>query len=78
MPADSEQFRKAMAGKLNSMLRSNALLGQIANAVPDAADCGPAGGARWPTLIAAWNGLLLRQRLVARPAPSRLRCPCRI
>jgi HD-GYP domain-containing protein (c-di-GMP phosphodiesterase class II) len=58
---DSEQFRKAMAGKLDSMVRSNALLGQIAKAVPDAADCGPAApGKRLTDPIAAWNDLLVR------------------
>jgi HD-GYP domain-containing protein (c-di-GMP phosphodiesterase class II) len=56
---DSEQFRKAFAGKLDAMLRSNALLGQIANAVPDAVAGDAAAPARGDP-VAAWNGLMLR------------------
>ena len=71
---DSEQFRKAMAGKLDSMLRSNALLGQIAKAVPDAADCGPAASPRsLADPIAAWNDLLVRASALlhaSRPSAS--------
>src|SRR5438552_807463 len=36
---DSDQFKKALAGKLDSLVRQNALLGQIARAQPDASDC---------------------------------------
>ena len=35
---DSGLFKKALAGKLDSMLRQNALLGQIAQAQPEVAD----------------------------------------
>ena len=41
---DSGQFKKAMAGKLDSMLRQNALLGQIAQAQPDASEMPPPPG----------------------------------
>jgi len=66
---DSEQFRKAFAGKLDSMLRSNALLGQIAQALPDAiaVDVPPPtqGGP-----VAAWNGLMLRASALLHDPPQ--------
>ncbi|WP_280153648.1 phosphohydrolase [Piscinibacter sp. XHJ-5] len=68
--ADSEQFRKALAGKLDSMVRSNALLGQIARAVPDAADCGPAAPRRHADPIAAWNAVLMRASALLHDAPQ--------
>ncbi|HEX6704331.1 MAG TPA: phosphohydrolase [Albitalea sp.] len=67
---DSEQFRKALAGKLDSMVRGNALLGQIAQAVPDASECGPSTARR--TLadpVAAWNDLLLRASALLHDPP---------
>src|SRR5207237_10639668 len=68
---DSEQFRKALARKLDSMLRGNALLGQIAKAVPDAADCGPASSpAALGDPIAAWNGLMLRASTLLHDPPQ--------
>jgi HD-GYP domain-containing protein (c-di-GMP phosphodiesterase class II) len=60
---DSEHFKKALAGKLDSMVRQNATLGQIARAQPDAiAPAAPAVGhaRRIADPIGAWNGLLLR------------------
>ena len=60
---DSGQFKKALAGKVDSMLRQNMLLGQIAQAQPDASDCGPTTAPptkRVSDPIGAWNGLLLR------------------
>ena len=41
---DSGLFKKAMAGKLDSMLRQNALLGQIAQAQPEVTDVPAAPG----------------------------------
>jgi len=68
---DSEQFRKALAGKLDSMVRSNALLGQIAKAVPDASACGPSGAkAALGDPIAAWNGLMLRASSLLHEPPQ--------
>lgn len=68
---DSAQFRKALAGKLDSMLRSNALIGQIARAVPDAEDCGAqAARRRVGDPVAAWNGLLLRASALLHDPPQ--------
>lgn len=68
---DSEHFKKALAGKLDAMVRSNALLGQIASAVPDAADCAPAAGMRAGSdPVAAWNGLLLRASALLHDPPQ--------
>lgn len=68
---DSEQFQKALAGKLDSLVRSNALLGQIARAVPDAAECGPAA-AKKPIgdPVAAWHGVMLRASALLHDPPQ--------
>ena len=68
---DSRQFKKALAGKLDSMVRDNALLGQIARAVPDAAECGPA--AAKPAVAdsaAAWHGVMLRASALLHDPPQ--------
>ncbi len=70
---DSEQFKKALAGKLDSMLRQNALLGEIASAQPDAVKAAVAtsgSGQRVADPIAAWNGLLLRASSLLRDPPQ--------
>lgn len=73
---DSEQLRKALAGKLDSMVRSNALLGQIAQAVPDAAAPigAPAAAARKPAAavdpIVGWNGVMLRASALLHDPPQ--------
>jgi HD-GYP domain-containing protein (c-di-GMP phosphodiesterase class II) len=69
---DSEQFRKALAGKLDAMVRGNALLGQIASAVPDApASATPAPPRPASDPVAAWHGLMLRaSALLHDPPPS--------
>lgn len=68
---DSEQFRKALAGKLDAMVRGNALLGQIANAVPDAAACaGAAAGPAAGDPVAAWHGLQLRASALLHDPPQ--------
>jgi HD-GYP domain-containing protein (c-di-GMP phosphodiesterase class II) len=70
---DSGQFKKAMAGKLDSMLRQNALLGQIAQAQPDVSEM-PAPPASVPRKsadpIAAWNNLMLRASTLLRDPPQ--------
>src|SRR5205814_7514486 len=49
----------------------NALLGQIAKAVPDASDCGPALTTKaLGDPIAAWNGLLLRASALLHDPPQ--------
>jgi HD-GYP domain-containing protein (c-di-GMP phosphodiesterase class II) len=69
--SDSMQLRKALAGKLDAMVRSNALLGQIARAVPDAADCAPATTRQASDEpMAAWNGLMLRTSAVLHDPPQ--------
>jgi HD-GYP domain-containing protein (c-di-GMP phosphodiesterase class II) len=69
--SDSMQLRKALAGKLDAMVRSNALLGQIARAVPDAADCAPATTrAATDEPMAAWNGVMLRTSAVLHDPPQ--------
>jgi HD-GYP domain-containing protein (c-di-GMP phosphodiesterase class II) len=70
---DSGQFKKAMAGKLDSMLRQNALLGQIAQAQPDASEMPPPPGAapkKQSDPIAAWNNLMLRASALLRDPPQ--------
>ncbi len=70
---DSGQFKKAMAGKLDSMLRQNALLGQIAQAQPDASEMPlPPGMApkKLSDPIAAWNNLMLRASALLRDPPQ--------
>jgi HD-GYP domain-containing protein (c-di-GMP phosphodiesterase class II) len=69
---DSEQFRKALAGKLDSMLRSNALLGQMAKAVPDAIDCATPAVARKRVSnpVAAWNGVMLHASALLHEPPQ--------
>lgn len=66
---DSEQFRKALAGKLDAMVRGNALLGQIASALPDAlaGAAVPAKPASDP--ITAWQGMMLRASALLHDAP---------
>ncbi|MFM8900457.1 MAG: HD-GYP domain-containing protein [Burkholderiales bacterium] len=67
--AESEPFTRALAGKLDSMVRSNALLGEIANATAD-------GGAIYATPEkprnpeAVWPDLVLRASSLLRDAPS--------
>ena len=64
---DSDLFKKALAGKLDAMVRNNALLGQIARAQPELTDCAPGGQVkRAADPIAAWNSLLLRTSALLR------------
>ena len=66
---DSEQFRKALAGKLDAMVRGNALLGDIAQAVPDVSARGtPAATLADP--VAAWHGLMLRASALLHDPPQ--------
>ncbi len=70
---DSGVFKKAMAGKLDSMVRQNALLGQIAQAQPDAAEMPQAAGLGAKKLtdpIADWNSLMLRASALLRDPPQ--------
>jgi HD-GYP domain-containing protein (c-di-GMP phosphodiesterase class II) len=70
---DSGLFKKAMAGKLDSMLRQNALLGQIAQAQPEAADVSQSANPNTKKLfdpIAAWNSLMLRASALLRDPPQ--------
>ena len=70
---DSGLFKKAMAGKLDSMLRQNALLGQIAQAQPEVADVPAAPGLgprKSSDPIAAWNSLMLRASALLRDPPQ--------
>lgn len=70
--SDSEQFQRALAGKVDSMLRSNALLGEIANALPDAAACAGASNKRPPPQdpLAGWNNLMPRVSGLLHDAPQ--------
>lgn len=71
---DSEHFKKALAGKVDSMLRQNALLGRIASAQPNAGELAAAAngqGKRLADPIAAWNDLLARANTLLRdPQPA--------
>ena len=68
---DSGLFKKAMAGKLDSMVRQNALLGQIAQAQPDAVEATSGLHSRKPVdPIAAWNSLMLRASALLRDPPQ--------
>lgn len=60
---DSQALKRAMEGKLDSMLRRGALIGAIAQAQPSAADIDSAartGGARLADPLGAWSGLEMR------------------
>ncbi len=68
---DSEQFKKALAGKVDSMVRSNALLGEIAKAQPDVSELGgtaarKAGG----DPISEWNNLMLHASSLLHDPPQ--------
>jgi HD-GYP domain-containing protein (c-di-GMP phosphodiesterase class II) len=68
---DSEQFKKALAGKVDSMLRSNVLLGQIAQAQPDAPDsAASAARVALSDPIGAWNSLMLRASTLLHDPPQ--------
>ena len=68
--ADTEQFRRALAGKVDSMVRSNALLGQIAQALPDAEDCAPERPQRLADPANAWSSIVLRASALLRDPPG--------
>ncbi len=59
---DGEALKRAMAGKLDSMVRQNALIGQIAKARPDPLDVvgGKATAQRMTDPLGAWSSLQLR------------------
>lgn len=67
--AESEPFTRALAGKLDSMVRGNALLGDIANATADSSDFhGALEKPRNPEAV--WPDLVLRASSLLRDAPS--------
>ena len=59
---DGEALKRAIAGKLDAMVRQNALIGLIAKARPDPADVvnGKATGQRLSDPLGAWSSLQLR------------------
>jgi len=60
---DGQALKRAMAGKLDSMVRRDALIGVIARAQPNAADISSAartGGRPLPDPVAAWSSLEMR------------------
>ena len=59
---DGEALKRAIAGKLDSMVRQNALIGLIAKARPDPIDVvnGKAAGQRLSDPLGAWSSLQLR------------------
>lgn len=66
---DSENLARAVAGKVDSMLRQNAPLGQIAQATPDGATgAGPVRRLQDP--ISAWSSLQTRARALLHQAPA--------
>lgn len=69
---DSEQFKKALAGKVDSMVRGNALLGQIATATPDVSNMGSASTTRRTVTdpLACWNSLMLRASSLLHDPPQ--------
>jgi len=69
---DSEQFKKALAGKLDSMVRSNALLGQIAKATADVPEASAAAAVRKSVEdpVNAWNNLMLRSSALLHDPPQ--------
>jgi HD-GYP domain-containing protein (c-di-GMP phosphodiesterase class II) len=71
--SDSALFAKAMAGKLDSMVRGNALLGRIALAQPEMGAVAAPSRAPQTTradAITAWNGLMLRASALLREAAA--------
>lgn len=70
--SDSQQFKKALAGKVDSMVRSNALLGQIAKATPDMPEP-PAQPLTRRTIadpVTGWNNLMLRASALLHDPPQ--------
>lgn len=68
---DSEQFKKALAGKLDSMVRSNALLGQIAKATPELADTASTLARKTVAdPVTGWNNLMLRASSLLHDPPQ--------
>ncbi len=70
---DSEQFKKALAGKLDSMVRSNALLGQIAKATAEVPETPAAAAAARKSVadpVNAWNNLMLRASALLHDPPQ--------
>jgi hypothetical protein len=71
---DGETLKRAMAGKVDSMVRQGALLGRIAQARPDASDIPvafnstPSPGRRLADPVGAWSSLNLRASAVLRDA----------
>jgi HD-GYP domain-containing protein (c-di-GMP phosphodiesterase class II) len=59
---DGEALKRAIAGKLDSMVRQNALIGAIAKARPDPVDvvAGKAAGQRLSDPLGAWSNLQMR------------------
>jgi HD-GYP domain-containing protein (c-di-GMP phosphodiesterase class II) len=68
---ESAQFQKALAGKVDSMVRSNALLGQIAKATADVPET-PSQLTRRSIAdpVNAWNNLMLRASALLHDPPQ--------
>lgn len=66
---DSEALARAVAGKVDSMMRRNALLGQIAQARPDDAPAG-AAARRLHDPIGTWSALHTRASVLLRETPG--------
>jgi HD-GYP domain-containing protein (c-di-GMP phosphodiesterase class II) len=70
---DSQVFKKALAGKVDSMVRSNALLGQIAKATPDVVPETPQQPLTRKTIadpVTGWNSLMLRASALLHDPPQ--------
>ncbi|MBX3621447.1 MAG: phosphohydrolase [Rhizobacter sp.] len=69
---EGDLLRRALAGKLDSMVRQNARLGQIANARPDGVVMASGPAVRAPVdAVTAWSHLQMRGRvLLQTPAPA--------
>lgn len=69
---DGETFRRAMAGKLDTMLRQNATLGAMASAQPDAAEAAaaPEAARRVDDPAGAWSSLQMRASALLREPPQ--------
>ncbi|HZE91716.1 MAG TPA: phosphohydrolase [Rhizobacter sp.] len=70
--SEGELLKRAMAGKVYSLLEQNTVLGKIAQAHPDAADLAPSAGAKVElNPLTAWAGLQMRcSGLLRDPAPA--------
>lgn len=67
---DGKSFRRAVVGQMDSLVRQNATLGEMASAHPGAPPQADAAGRRAADPAAAWSSLQMRTSALMREAPQ--------